>query len=80
MTGQVSSRGANHTEPTNFVIAPTAHYEWAVIIWRESGPKEAAECKHWLQKAARWEAYELDTRVGLRVTTALDTVNKYTEA
>lgn len=60
--------------------APTAHYEWAVVIWRESGPKEAADCKLWLQKAARWEAYELDTRVGLRVTTALDTVNKYTEA
>ncbi|KAI5808811.1 outer membrane protein Iml2/Tetratricopeptide repeat protein 39 [Peziza echinospora] len=59
--------------------APTAHYEWAVILWQENGPKGAEECKQWLQKAARWEAYELDTRVGLRVTTALDTVNKYTE-
>ncbi|KAF8474730.1 hypothetical protein BDZ91DRAFT_789012 [Kalaharituber pfeilii] len=60
--------------------APTAHYEWAVIIWHESGPKEVEDCKRWLLKAARWEAYELDTRVGLRVTTALDTVNKYIDA
>lgn len=57
-------------------MAPTAHYEWAVALWKEHGQKEYSEIKSWLDKAANWGAFELDARVGLRVTTALDTINR----
>ncbi|KAH0566087.1 hypothetical protein GP486_000525 [Trichoglossum hirsutum] len=51
-------------------MCPTAHYEMAVICWRERGDRgeEAiAECKEWLDKAAKWESYELDARYALPV-------------
>ncbi|KKK23883.1 outer membrane protein [Aspergillus ochraceoroseus] len=35
------------------------------------------ECKEYLVKAAQWESYELDARVGLKVTAALEAVEKW---
>lgn len=34
-------------------------------------------CKEYLEKAARWESYELDARIGLKVTAALEAVQKW---
>lgn len=46
---------------------PVAHYEMAVIRWIDAGGERAAkqqleECSRWLEKAAKWEAYDLDAR------------------
>ena len=35
------------------------------------------ECKEHLDLAARWESYELDARIGLKVTAALEAVRKW---
>ena len=59
----------------------TAHYEMGANLWLQRkgvGEKEAVrEALEWLEKAARWEGYELDTRIGLKVTTGLDTLRKW---
>ncbi|KAJ5827360.1 Outer membrane protein IML2 mitochondrial/Tetratricopeptide repeat protein 39 [Penicillium robsamsonii] len=39
--------------------------------------KQVAECKKYLDYAARWETYELDARIGLKVTAALEAVHKW---
>ena len=36
-----------------------------------------AECKKWIEKARGWEKYELDARIGMKVTTAADAVKKW---
>lgn len=38
--------------------------------------EKVKECKEWLDKVSRWEAFELDARVGLKVTTAQETINR----
>ncbi|KAF1984737.1 hypothetical protein K402DRAFT_422645 [Aulographum hederae CBS 113979] len=62
---------------------PVAHYEMGVLEWRmwdgkmdEEGTGRLKKCQHWIEKAANWESYELDARVGLRVTTARETLKK----
>ena len=73
--------------------APAAHYEMGVICWMQRG--EAArkggsdaskdeerlvrECEGWIEKAAKWEAYELDARIGLKIATAQDTLRRWNE-
>lgn len=39
--------------------------------------EQVHECKEHLQHAARWESYELDARIGLKVTAAMEAVNKW---
>lgn len=39
--------------------------------------KLVSECKEYLDHAARWESYELDARVGLKVTAAMEAVHKW---
>ena len=46
---------------------PVAHYEMAVNCFVECGGEkgslaELGECSSWLEKAARWESYDLDAR------------------
>jgi hypothetical protein len=38
---------------------------------------KARECEEYLDKVARWESYELDTRIGLKVTAAKEAVRKW---
>ena len=72
--------------------APAAHYEMGVICWMrrleggkgvvQKGKGEAEyvkECDTWIEKAARWEGYELDARIGLKIATAQDTLRKWRE-
>ena len=35
------------------------------------------ECGVWIDKAAKWEAYELDARIGLKIATAQDTLKRW---
>ena len=39
--------------------------------------EKALSCKEYLEKAARWESYELDARIGLKVTAAMEALNKW---
>lgn len=73
--------------------APTAHYEIGACLWAEregldgaGGEKEGAmerdtervrEAEGWVEKAGKWEAYELDARVGLKVATGLETLRAW---
>lgn len=73
--------------------APAAHYEMGVICWMrrkdatgvhdsiatkdEREAKWVKECEGWIEKAAKWEAYELDARIGLKIATAQDTLKKW---
>ncbi|KAF2964058.1 hypothetical protein GQX73_g9513 [Xylaria multiplex] len=65
-------------------IPPAAHYEMAVLAWVEGRTGTPAEtkkkiddCQSWLDKVARWEAYVLDGRIGMRVQTGMDTLRWY---
>ena len=76
--------------------APAAHYERGVISWmqrvevaerRQQDPtakdeelKYVQECEVWIDKAAKWEGYELDARIGLKIATAQDTLGKWRKA
>ncbi|MCJ1428627.1 Mitochondrial outer membrane protein iml2 [Sticta canariensis] len=73
--------------------APAAHYEMGVICWmrrrdttgvNENDAKKdereanwVKECEGWIEKAAKWEAYELDARIGVKIATAQDTLKKW---
>lgn len=70
--------------------APAAHYEMGVNFWMQRGEarrggKEAEvkkwikECESWIEKAANWEKYELDARIGLKIATAQDTLRRWHE-
>lgn len=39
--------------------------------------KQVRECREYLEHAAKWESYELDARIGLKVTAAMEAVNKW---
>lgn len=60
---------------------PVGHYEMAVCLWKmgggESGSMAALKrCSEELGKCERSEGYDLDARVGLKVTTARETLRK----
>ncbi|KAK5806276.1 hypothetical protein VI817_000534 [Penicillium citrinum] len=38
---------------------------------------QVKECKTYLEQAAKWESYELDARIGLKVTAAMEAVHKW---
>lgn len=63
---------------------PTAHYEMGANLWAQRTGGEGdevlvREAMEWVEKAARWEGYELDARIGLKVTTAQETMRKWRE-
>lgn len=39
--------------------------------------EQVRECKECLDRAARWESYEMDARIGLKVTAAMEAVHKW---
>ena len=62
---------------------PSAYYEMAVISWMErdlpgtDSKAKLADCEEWLNKVAKWEtSYVLDARIGMKVTTGLDTIKR----
>lgn len=61
--------------------APTACYEMGVCLWVQGKGEEESvrECAEWVDKAARWEGYTLDARIGLKVKIAQATLSKWGE-
>ncbi|KFY14123.1 hypothetical protein V492_02834 [Pseudogymnoascus sp. VKM F-4246] len=62
---------------------PSAYYEMAVISWMEKdlpgsdSKAKLIECEEWLSKVAKWDtSYVLDARIGMKVTTGLDTIKR----
>jgi tetratricopeptide (TPR) repeat protein len=60
---------------------PVAHYEMAVCLWREAGgetgdKEKLKECSEYLSKVENWESFDLETRIGLKVTTARETLKR----
>ena len=72
-------------------MAPAAHYEMGANCWMQRGAaarkgsgvdvqgKWVRECETWIEKAARWEKYELDARIGVKIATARSTLKKWDE-
>lgn len=46
----------------------------------EHDAAKVKECKEWLDKAARWERYDLDSQIGLKVTSGEEAVRKWEAA
>ncbi|KAF2691231.1 hypothetical protein K458DRAFT_412536 [Lentithecium fluviatile CBS 122367] len=65
--------------------APCARYEMAANLWREADtegrPEEhldlLEQCKVWLVEVAGWESYDLDARIGMKVTAAKGTLRRF---
>ncbi|KAF1968305.1 hypothetical protein BU23DRAFT_558536 [Bimuria novae-zelandiae CBS 107.79] len=65
--------------------APCARYEMAANVWREADvqgrpeehPQKLEECKEYLAEVSAWESYDLDARIGMKVTTAKSTLKRY---
>ncbi|KAK3068405.1 Mitochondrial outer membrane protein iml2 [Teratosphaeriaceae sp. CCFEE 6253] len=60
---------------------PVAHYELAVCYWLEAGGQDGERallqsCSDELAKVEKWESYELEARVGLKITTGRETLKK----
>jgi len=45
--------------------------------WLERDTERVKEAEGWVEKAGKWEAYELDARVGLKVATGLETLRAW---
>lgn len=66
--------------------APCAHYEMAACLWRDvelSGvdpalmKEELTECAKWLENVVNWGGFDLDARIGMKVTTAKQTLRRF---
>ncbi|KAF2866712.1 outer membrane protein Iml2/Tetratricopeptide repeat protein 39 [Massariosphaeria phaeospora] len=63
--------------------APCARYEMAANLWKEAegNPKahmdKLEECKNWLEEVSRWDAYDLDARIGMKVTSGKATMRRF---
>ncbi|TGZ76878.1 hypothetical protein EX30DRAFT_336129 [Ascodesmis nigricans] len=72
---KVDLKGQYHDE----WMVPASHYEKGVAIWMKNGHGPTNEdVKAWLNKAASWGPYELDTRIGLKIQTAMNGVSPVT--
>ncbi|KAI9683172.1 MAG: Mitochondrial outer membrane protein iml2 [Trizodia sp. TS-e1964] len=82
----VHDRGAFKGHLRDEWTCPSAHYEMAVICWQEGGAgggrteAQLRECREWLDKVAKWESYDLDSRVGVKIATAQDTLKQLEKA
>lgn len=57
--------------------SPFVNRESASTDERSDEASWVQQCKAWIEKAARWESYELDARIGLKIATAQDTLKKW---
>ena len=62
-------------------VLPVAHYERAVCLWQEAGGQDGdrtvlERCSDEIAKVEKWESYDLDARIGMKVATARLTLRK----
>lgn len=60
---------------------PVAHYEAAACHWQEAGGQDGdrkvlQKCSDSLLKVERWEGFDMDARIGLKLTTARETLRR----
>lgn len=63
------------TEKTNKASTKSASSGQKSRLEREK--EQVRQCKEYLDNAARWESYEMDARIGLKVTAAMEAVRKW---
>jgi len=64
--------------------APCARYEMAANIWREADvdshpeehPEMLVQCKNWLEEVTKWGGFDLDARIGMKITSGKETLRK----
>ncbi|KAE8842539.1 hypothetical protein HRS9139_01836 [Pyrenophora teres f. teres] len=64
--------------------APCARYEMAANVWREADvdgrpedhPELLVQCKNWLEEVTKWGGFDLDARIGMKITTGKETLRK----
>ena len=59
------------------VVDPESNRQPITSADLRTDAKLVAECKTWVDKAKAWEKYELDARIGMKVTTASDAIKKW---
>jgi len=65
--------------------APCARYEMAANIWREAdadghpekNPQILVQCKDWLDEVTKMGGFDLDARIGMKITTGKETLRKF---
>jgi len=65
--------------------APCARYEMAANIWREAdadghpekNPQMLVQCKDWLDEVTKMGGFDLDARIGMKITTGKETLRKF---
>ncbi|WPG99488.1 Hypothetical protein R9X50_00230300 [Acrodontium crateriforme] len=60
---------------------PVAHYELAVCLWQEAGGENGDKtilkaCGEEISKVEKWESFDLDARIGMKVATARGTLKQ----
>ena len=64
---------SEHTNTNTDRTEKDAQIDTSHSIRRE----KITECDEYLQKAVKWEGYVLDARVGMKLSTAVETLNVY---
>lgn len=77
---QAALRSAGGTHADSWP-APVSHYEMAVVYWEEAGRETGdrvilEKCSDELRLVENSEAFDLDARVGLKVTTGRETLRR----
>ncbi|KAF1841147.1 uncharacterized protein K460DRAFT_380864 [Cucurbitaria berberidis CBS 394.84] len=65
--------------------APCARYEMGANVWREADvdghpenrPHMLDECRDWLDEVTKWDGFDLDARIGMKITTGRETLRKF---
>ena len=59
------------------IVDPESNRQPITSADLKTDAKLVAECKTWVDKAKAWEKYELDARMGMKITTASDAIKKW---
>lgn len=51
----------------------------SLVTQKKFSMRKVLTGEQWIEKAAAWEKYELDARIGLKIATAQDTLRRWHE-